>query len=96
MNKAFFVYMLTNERNGVLYIGVTSSLPQRIWQHKEKLVKGFTERHGLNQLVWFEPLESAVAAIAREKQLKRWRREWKIELIEAQNPYWRDLYPEIV
>ncbi len=95
MEKAFCVYVLASGRNGTLYVGVTSNLVQRVWQHKEGLVEGFTRRCGVKTLVWFEQHESAEAAIGREKQIKRWNRDWKIRLIEATNPYWNDMYPEI-
>lgn len=95
MEKAFFVYMMSNQRNGTLYIGVTSNLIQRVWQHKEKLIEGFTQRYGLNRLVWFEPHADAMSALTREKQLKKWNRAWKLRLIEALNPDWNDLYPSL-
>jgi putative endonuclease len=96
VTKQFCVYILTNHARGTLYIGVTSSLPQRIAQHREKLVAGFTAKYGLDQLMWYELHENAESAIVREKQLKKWSRLWKIELIERTNPDWRDLYTEIV
>ncbi|MDO5624673.1 MAG: GIY-YIG nuclease family protein [Pseudomonadota bacterium] len=95
MEKAFFVYIMTNQRNGTLYIGVTSNLVQRVWQHKEKLVEGFTDRYGLNLLVWFESHADAYGALTREKQLKKWNRAWKLRLIETLNPDWNDLYSSI-
>jgi len=95
MDKAFCVYMLASGRNGTLYIGVTSNLVQRVWQHREEFVDGFTRDYNVKDLVWYEQHDSAEAAIAREKQLKKWKREWKIQLIEATNPYWNDLYLEI-
>ena len=91
MKKQPCVYMLTNRRDGTLYIGVTSNLPKRIWEHKSKLVKGFTAKYNLNKLVWFELHESMVSAIAREKAMKFWKRQWKIEAIETMNPGWNDL-----
>src|SRR5438093_699721 len=96
MEKDFCVYMLASARNGTLYVGVTSDLIQRIWQHKESLVDGFTKEYGVKRLVWFEQHESAESAIQREKQIQKWNREWKVRMIEAQNPYWNDLYPQIV
>ena len=93
--KQFFVYILASERNGTLYIGMTSNLVQRIWQHREKVVDGFTERYGVVRLVWFAEFGSAEAAIVREKQLKKWNRAWKMRLIEKENPTWRDLYDSI-
>jgi putative endonuclease len=94
--KRFFVYLLASERNGTLYIGMTSNLVQRIWQHKNKVFEGFTGRHGIDKLVWYSEFGTAEAAITREKQLKKWDRAWKMWLIEEQNPTWRDLYDEIV
>jgi len=96
MEKAFCVYILASARNGTLYIGVTSNLIQRIWQHKEGLVEGFTKKHDVKQLVWYEQHESAESAIRREKQIKKWKREWKVRLVETDNPYWNDRYSEIV
>ena len=90
------VYILASKRNGTLYLGVTSNLVQRIWQHKNDFVEGFTKRYGVHTLVWFEPHESMESAIAREKAIKEWNRVWKLELIEKGNPTWRDLYDEIV
>jgi len=96
VTKQFCVYILTNQPRGTLYIGVTSNLAQRIGQHREKLVAGFTNRYGLDRLVWYEPHENAESAIVREKKIKKWSRLWKIELIEGVNPDWRDLYLEIL
>jgi putative endonuclease len=96
VTKQFCVYILTNGPRGALYIGVTSNLPQRIAQHREKVVAGFTEKYGLGTLVWYELHENAESAIVREKQIKKWSRLWKIELIETANPDWRDLYSEVL
>ena len=90
------VYILASKRNGTLYLGVTSNLVQRIWQHKHDFVEGFTKRYGVHPLVWFEGHESMESAIAREKAIKEWKRVWKVELIENGNPTWRDLIDEIV
>ena len=90
------VYILASRRNGTLYTGVTSNLIQRIWQHKNDLVEGFTKKYGVHTLVWFEPHETMDAAIGREKAIKEWQRAWKLKLIEASNPQWRDLYEEII
>ena len=90
------VYLLTSRRNGTLYTGVTSNLVQRVWQHKNNLVDGFTKKYGVHTLVWFEVHETMQTAIEREKAIKEWRRAWKIELIESVNPQWRDLYEDIV
>jgi putative endonuclease len=92
--KHFAVYIMTNKLRGVLYVGVTSNLMSRISQHRDAQIKGFTQRYKLHHLVWHEPHEDAHAAIAREKQLKRWRRAWKFDLIEALNPRWIDLAPD--
>lgn len=96
MNRQPAVYLLASKRNGTLYIGVTSNLPARIWQHKNDQIDGFTRKYRVHRLVYFELHEEMTAAIQREKQLKKWRRAWKIELIEKSNPEWRDLYEEIV
>jgi len=89
--KKYFVYILTNKSNRVLYIGMTNNLPRRIWEHKQRLVKGFTQKYNCTKLVYFEETESVHAAIEREKQLKNWRRQWKINLIAKNNPDWEDL-----
>lgn len=90
------VYILSNQRNGTLYTGVTSNLVQRVWQHKNDLVDGFTKKYQAHMLVWYEQHESMESAILREKQIKEWKRQWKLELIEKLNPYWNDLYNAIV
>ena len=89
------VYLLANAHRTVLYTGVTSNLPDRIWQHKNKLVEGFSKRYNVDYLVWYEMHAAMYAAITREKQIKKWNRGWKIELIEKSNPEWRDLYDEV-
>ena len=91
MEKHFYVYILASHRNGTLYVGVTSNLIQRAWQHQEKQVEGFSKKYDVQKLVWYEQHEGAESAIAREKRLKKWNREWKIALIEAGNPSWGDL-----
>ena len=96
MNRQPCVYILTNERNGTLYTGVTSDLPRRIWEHKTKVVKGFTEKYGLDKLVWYEMHLSMESAIQREKIVKKWKRKYKLKTIEAMNSDWRDLYEELV
>jgi len=88
----YFVYLLASRRNGTLYCGVTNSLLRRVYEHKTRQVGGFTARYGVDQLVWFEPHEDINEAIAREKRIKRWRRQWKLNLIERDNPEWEDLY----
>lgn len=94
--KSFFVYILASQRSGTLYTGVTSDLLKRLYERKEKLVEGFTKKYGVDQLVYFERHESAEEAIKREKQIKEWKRAWKISLIEKDNPDWRDLYSDII
>ena len=89
-------YMLASKRNGTLYVGVTSDPVQRIWQHKNGLVEGFTKRYGVHILVWYEVGETMEGAIMREKAIKEWHRAWKTRMIEESNPTWRDLYGEIV
>lgn len=89
------VYLLASQRNGTLYIGVTSNLIQRIWQHREGLAEGFTKKYGVKTLVWYEQHATMESAIAREKALKKWNRAWKLKLIEETNPQWRDLWAEI-
>ncbi len=89
------VYIMTNKRNGTLYTGVTSNLPQRVWQHREGAADGFTKRYGCKMLVWFEMHDNMEAAILREKQIKAGSRKKKLALIEAFNPHWRDLYGDI-
>ncbi len=91
----YYVYILTNKRNGTLYIGVTGDLPTRVYEHKNDFVEGFTKRYGLHTLVYYEAGEGQEGAVQREKQIKEWRREWKIALIEGVNPEWNDLYNEI-
>jgi putative endonuclease len=90
------VYLLANERNGTLYVGVTSNLVKRIWEHKEKLADGFTKKYTINQLVWYEVHETMESAISREKAIKEWKRLWKLRLIKEANPEWTDLYDQIV
>ena len=90
------VYIMTNQRNGTLYIGVTSGLIKRVWLHKNEVVDGFTKKYKLDILVWYESHETMESAIAREKALKYWHRVWKIRIIEQMNPDWLDLYTELV
>ncbi len=94
-NVFIAVYIMANSKHGTLYIGVTSRLPNRIYEHREGLIDGFTKRYGLNRLVWYEWNESMQAAIQREKTLKKYPREWKINLIERENPHWADLFPAL-
>ena len=88
--------MLTSKRNGTLYVGVTSDLRKRVWEHNRDLVEGFTKRYHVHRLVWYELHGDMSAAILREKQLKKWNREWKLQLIEQGNPQWKDLWSEII
>jgi putative endonuclease len=89
---AMHVYMLASRRHGTNYLGVTNDLSRRVWEHKTKVFKGFTERYGVDRLVWYEEYDDPSEAIAREKAMKKWRRNWKISLIEDFNPLWTDLY----
>jgi putative endonuclease len=92
----FYVYLLASRKQGTLYLGVTKDLVRRNYQHREKLLPGFSSRYDIRRLVWFETYDDPVIAIEREKEIKKWRRAWKIGLIEKDNPDWRDLYSEIV
>jgi len=91
MNKTYYVYILASDVNGTLYIGVTNDLKRRLYEHKNNLVKGFTEKYNIHRLVWYDYTDSIESAIQKEKQLKKWNRKWKIELIEKTNPQWKDL-----
>ena len=95
MERHSYVYILASARYGTLYTGVTAELIRRVWQHREEVAEGFTKQYGIKRLVWYEAHTDIRSAIAREKQIKKWRRVWKIELIQTQNPYWRDLYGDI-
>ncbi|MBE1159439.1 GIY-YIG nuclease family protein [Dyella acidiphila] len=90
------VYMLATKRNGTLYVGVTSDLVQRIWQHQSGAIGGFTRLHAVHQLVWYEAHDTMESAIRREKLLKKWHRDWKLNLIESSNPYWHDLFQTLL
>jgi putative endonuclease len=96
MAKLPCVYILASRRNGTLYVGVTSDLVKRVWEHRNNAVDGFTKQYGVHDLVWYERHETMESAIAREKALKEWKRQWKLRLIEEANPGWRDLYAEIL
>lgn len=93
--KIYYVYILASQRNGTLYVGVTSNLIRRIWEHKNKLVAGFTSKYSIDKLVYFEEFGNIGQAIQREKRLKEWPRKWKLNLIEQDNPQWLDLYDDI-
>lgn len=92
----FFVYLLASKPYGTLYVGVTSDLVRRVWEHKSKAVPGFTARYGVDRLVWLESHETWESASRREKQIKEWKRDWKINLIESDNPHWIDLYADLL
>ncbi|HWP92907.1 MAG TPA: GIY-YIG nuclease family protein [Thermodesulfobacteriota bacterium] len=92
----YYVYIMSNKKNGTLYIGVTNDLSRRVYEHKNDMIEGFTKKYGLHTLVYFEQMEDVHSAIQREKRLKKWNRRWKIELIEKLNPEWMDLYEELV
>ena len=96
MAKQFYVYILASKRNGTLYTGVTSNLIQRVWQHKHDVIQGFTRKYNVKTLVYYEVHKNVESALTREKKIKRWRRSWKLELIENSNPGWRDLYEDIL
>lgn len=92
---SYYVYLLASQRNGTLYLGVTRDLVRRVYQHKTKTTPGFTSRYDVAKLVWFEVCDDPTTAITREKELKKWKRAWKLRLIEESNPQWRDLYDDI-
>ncbi len=96
MEKAYYVYILASGRYRTLYVGVTSDLIKRVWQHRETLAEGFSKKYDVKELVWYEAHGDVLAAITREKQIKKWNRAWKIRLIQEQNPHWRDLYEDVV
>jgi len=93
--KDYFVYILASKKNGTLYIGMTNDLIKRVYEHKSDLIEGFTKKYLVRNLVYYERYNEVYSAIAREKRLKKWKRRWKIDLIENGNPQWRDLYPEL-
>ena len=93
--RPFYVYILASKRIGTLYVGVTNDLVRRIYEHKSGLVEGFTKKYGVHQLVYYEEFDSISDALEREKKIKKWKRSWKVELIERDNPEWNDLYEEI-
>jgi putative endonuclease len=92
---AYYVYILASRRDGAIYVGITSDLVRRVYEHRIKAVPGFTAKYNITRLVWFEIYDDPVAAISREKELKKWKRAWKIQLIEKGNPSWNDLYESI-
>ncbi|HJD55357.1 MAG TPA: GIY-YIG nuclease family protein [Rickettsia endosymbiont of Pyrocoelia pectoralis] len=94
--KEYYVYILSNKCNGTLYVGVTSDIIKRIWQHKQKIIKGFTTKYDIDKLVYFEQFNDINLAIGREKRLKEYKRKWKLDLINSSNPNWEDLYVEFL
>jgi putative endonuclease len=95
MGRTYWVYILASRKHGTLYIGVTNDLSRRVFEHKQRIVPGFTAQYGIDRLVWYEAYNDIREAIGREKQLKHWNRDWKIRLIEEFNPDWMDLYPTL-
>ncbi len=93
---SFYVYILASRRNGTLYIGMTDNLAQRVWMHRVGALAGFTKKYGVKMLVWYEQHETRESAFMRERQLKKWNRAWKLDLIERTNPTWRDLYEDLL
>ncbi|MBR1266534.1 GIY-YIG nuclease family protein [Bradyrhizobium sp. AUGA SZCCT0222] len=92
---SYYVYLIASRKDGAIYIGVTNDIVRRIYEHRIKAVAGFASRYNITRLVWFEIYDDPVSAITREKEIKKWKREWKVALIEAQNPLWKDLYESI-
>jgi len=92
----YFIYILSNKRNGALYIGMTNDLVRRVFEHKNNYIKGFTSKYGVHKLVYYEQCDSFDSALQREKQIKEWRRSWKLDLVEKANPLWKDLFDELV
>ena len=96
MDRRFYVYILASRKYGTIYVGVTNDIVRRVYEHREKLVPGFTKEYGVAKLIYYEIYDDPESAIVREKRIKRWKRDWKIELIERDNPNWDDLYPALV
>ncbi|MGX1320485.1 putative endonuclease [Bradyrhizobium sp. USDA 377] len=92
---AYYVYILASRRDGAIYVGITNDLVRRVYEHRIKAVPGFTAKYNITRLVWFETYDDPISAISREKELKKWKRAWKIQLIEKDNPNWNDLYESI-
>src|SRR6478609_5643574 len=92
MERTYYVYIMASQRNGTLYVGMSGDLSRRVYEHQEGLTPGFTTKYGVKRLVWYEDFPTADEAISAEKRIKRWRRKWKLELIEKLNPTWADLY----
>ena len=94
--KTYYIYILASKRNGTLYIGITNDLARRVYEHNSGLIESFTKKYSINKLVYFESTSDVNAAILREKRMKKWKRQWKIELIEKSNPDWKDLYKDFL
>ena len=94
--QSYYIYILASKKNGTLYIGVTNDLIRRVYEHKKDIIKGFTEKYRVHRLVYYEQTDDIQNAILREKRMKKWRRRWKIELIEKRNPEWKDLYDDLL
>jgi len=92
---AYYVYILASRKDGATYVGITNDLVRRVYEHRTKAVRGFASKYNITRLVWFEVYDDPISAISREKELKKWKRSWKIRLIESQNPNWDDLYESI-
>lgn len=95
LDKQYFVYILASKKNGTLYIGTTSDLAKRVWEHKNSIVESFTKKYNVKQLVYYEVFDAPEESIRREKNLKKWKRAWKVKLIEYSNPIWNDLYEDL-
>ena len=91
----YYVYILASRKDGAIYVGVTNDIARRIYEHRTKVIKGFTSKYNITRLVWFEIYDDPISAISREKELKKWKKAWKVQLIESQNPRWNDLYESI-
>ena len=91
----YYVYILASRKDGAIYVGITNDIVRRIYEHRTKVIQGFTSKYNITRLVWFEIYDDPISAISREKELKKWKRVWKVQLIEAQNPQWNDLYESI-
>ncbi|MGB7054145.1 MAG: GIY-YIG nuclease family protein [bacterium] len=96
MSKHYFVYILASKRNGTLYVGITSNIVKRVWEHKNKVVNGFTKKYDVKNLVYYEQYDDPQNAIRRERRLKKYKRRWKLDLIEKHNPEWKDLYCDLI
>ena len=96
VENRYYIYIMASRRNGTLYIGVTSDLVKRVYEHRNDLTEGFTKKYGIHTLVYYETTDNVEGAIIRERRLKKWKRSWKIELIEKENPEWKDLYSNLL